>query len=125
MQVNLSFTFGLISLLFCFFFSPGCTSYQDEAKVKDTVTQEITPTLTNADTVDISSEPISESRVIEWNEFEQAIVEGTEPGFYIVETDEGFNYIKTDFDGDGIDDAIALLTFEGGPKTIMMIPLQP
>ncbi|WP_185155996.1 hypothetical protein, partial [Fulvivirga kasyanovii] len=64
---------------------------------------------------EVKTEPVSEALNLEENDFEQAILDAVEEGLYLVQTEQGFDYIKADIDNDNIDDAVALMTFESNP----------
>ena len=57
----------------------------------------------------------SETLNLEMNDFEQSILDATEEGFFIVQTEHGFDYIKADINNDGFNDAIALMVYRMTP----------
>ncbi|UII35059.1 hypothetical protein LVD17_14715 [Fulvivirga ulvae] len=65
---------------------------------------------------DTKTEPTSETLILEMNDFEKSMIEAVEEGLYLVQTEQGFDYIKADIDNDNIDDAVALMTFESNPN---------
>ncbi|UII35060.1 hypothetical protein LVD17_14720 [Fulvivirga ulvae] len=79
---------------------------------------------------DTKTEPTSETLNLEMNDFEKSMIEAVEEGLYLVQTEQGFDYIKEDINKDGFDDAVALLTFESDPEnydfetTVMILVFQ-
>lgn len=121
----------LIVTIFIFFVL-GCSS---ESSSNTEATDPEKNDSLNVDTLSVREESNSEGNSgtvlqtlnLEMNDFEKSILEATEEGLYLVQTEEGFDYIKTDINNDGFDDAIALIVHERTPdmydleNTVVMI----
>jgi hypothetical protein len=109
----------LIVLLFFFI---GCSSNNDQEastqmQVNDSLPQETQIDISDSNKkLETEADSPTEPLALEMNEFEKALQDAVEEGMYLVQTEEGFDYVKVDIDKDGYDDAIALFTDEDIPE---------
>ena len=108
----------LIILSGIFIATSSCTSSNNGSGDghDSTNVQTITATEEKADTLNAEIEPktkTSEANISD--DFAETILEAIDYEFNLVETDQGYDYVKADFNNDGYDDVAAILTKESNP----------
>jgi hypothetical protein len=118
-RISKIFCLGLLKLFIYLLIGISCTSDNDskESVTKTNLKEAASDSLSDNNNHEQSTQKENEFIMPPLTELEQAIIDADEEDFYLVYTDEGYDYVKGDLNNDGKEgDVAVLLTKEANPQ---------